>query len=453
MYRKMISVDIYDMAGWWTVIIALQAAIISTYYLWSKKRSKTKVPQCIEKYIEWNPVPLVEHEVVAEEPPLMGKIDENVLNVGATSFLCMDKEETIMESALKTMAKYGVGSCGPRGFYGTIDVHLELEERLAKFLEVEETCVYSYGFSTIASAIPSYAKRRDIIFADEHVWFAIQKGIDASRSKVYYFKHNNMEHLEELITEASKKKELNQKRRVFLIVEAIYFNTGEMCPLQQVVSLARKYKIRIILDESLSIGVLGKHGRGITEYLDIPRHEIDLIVGSLEHSFATIGGFCAGSHFIVEHQRLSGLGYCFSASLPPMLTQAAISALDILEDRPAIIDELNSISKQLNKALAKLVNFTFRGDEVSPIKHIYLKKDLTDRLKHSYLRHIAKYCLEKGVAFAVSAYLRDTEHNCPEPSIRLVASRKLNQANISQICSLLDEAYENVGPKPDIRAV
>lgn len=95
----------------------------------------------------------------------MGKIDENTLNVGATSFLSLDKEESIMNGALKALDKYGVGSCGPRGFYGTIDVHLDLEERLAKFLEVDETCVYSYGFSTIASAIPSYAKRGDIVFA------------------------------------------------------------------------------------------------------------------------------------------------------------------------------------------------------------------------------------------------------------------------------------------------
>lgn len=95
----------------------------------------------------------------------MGKIDEKELNVGSSSFLCLDREEYIMDNALKSLAKYGVGSCGPRGFYGTIDVHLDLEERLAHFLEVEETCVYSYGFSTIASAIPSYAKKKDIIFA------------------------------------------------------------------------------------------------------------------------------------------------------------------------------------------------------------------------------------------------------------------------------------------------
>lgn len=113
----------------------------------------------------------------------------------------------------------------------------------------------------------------------------------------------------------------------------------------------------------------------------------------------------------------------------------------------------SDITILFHRALTKLENFTFRGDDISPIKHIYLKKDLTDRLKHSHLRNIANYCLEKGVAFAVSAYLRDVEHNCPEPSIRLVASRKLNPENIAKICSLLDEAYENVGPKPDLLAV
>lgn len=115
--------------------------------------------------MEWKPLPLVDPNIEIEEPPLMGKIDDKVLNVGATSFLCFDKEPIIMEKAIKSLHKYGVGSCGPRGFYGTIDVHLELEERLAKFLQVEETCVYSYGFSTVASAIPAYAKKNDIIFA------------------------------------------------------------------------------------------------------------------------------------------------------------------------------------------------------------------------------------------------------------------------------------------------
>ncbi|XP_072947386.1 serine palmitoyltransferase 1 [Epargyreus clarus] len=442
----MILLDLFDTASWWTVVITLQI-VIGTYYLWVKKFKKSdKLTQT--KFIEWKPLPLVECDVTVDEPPVMGKIDDKVLNVGATSFLCMDKEKSIEESAIKSLNKYGVGSCGPRGFYGTIDVHLELEERLAKFLEVEETCVYSYGFSTIASAIPAYAKKGDIIFSDEKVWFAIQKGFDAARSTVRYFKHNDMDDLERQLQAAANKKELNPKRRAFLVAEAIYFNTGEMCPLKRLVELARRFKLRIILDESLTIGVLGKHGRGITEHLKIPRDEIDLIVGSLEHSFGTIGGFCAGTHFIVEHQRLSGLGYCFSASLPPMLTQAAISALDIMEAKPVIMAELEECSRKLHRALSTLKHYTFSGNELSPIKHVYLKDDLTERLQHSYLRDVASYCMDKGVAFAVAAYLRDAEVNCPQPSIRLASSRKLNDENIALICKLLDEAYCEVGPKP-----
>nr|XP_026487233.1 serine palmitoyltransferase 1 [Vanessa tameamea] len=444
----MILMDIYDTVSWWTLVIAVQVVIGSVYFLWQKKPKEPEDKLTKQKLLEWKPLPLVERTFEVEEPILIDNIGNNVLNVGATSFLCLDKEPSIVENSIKSLHKYGVGSCGPRGFYGTIDVHLELEERLAKFLQVEETCVYSYGFSTVASAIPAYAKKGDIIFADEKVWFAIQKGIDAARSTVRYFKHNDMNDLEKLLEEAAAKKELNPKRRAFLIAEAIYFNSGKMCPLRKLVELARRFKLRIILDESLTIGVIGKHGRGLTEHLNVPRDEIDLIVGSLEHSFATIGGFCAGTHFIVEHQRLSGLGYCFSASLPPMLTQAAISALDIIEVKPAIISELDENSKKLNKALVNLKHYTFSGDELSPVKHIYLKNsELPDRLKNSYLRNITNYCLENGVAMAVATYLRDTEVNCPEPSIRLASSRKLNDTNIAQICTLLDEAYEKVGPK------
>ncbi|CAH2090747.1 unnamed protein product [Euphydryas editha] len=449
----MILMDIYDTASWWTLVIAVQVVIGTVYFLWQRKSNKEPEDKLTKKKLmEWKPLPLVERDYEVDEPPLMEKIDEKVLNVGATSFLCLDKEPTIMENAIKSLHKYGVGSCGPRGFYGTIDVHLELEERLANFMQVEETCVYSYGFSTIASAIPAYAKKPDIVFADEKVWFAIQKGLDASRSTIRYFKHNDMNDLEHLLEEATAKKELNPKRRAFLIAEAIYFNTGKMCPLRKLVELARRFKLRIILDESLTIGVIGKRGRGLTEHLNVPRDEIDLIVGSLEHSFATIGGFCAGTHFVVEHQRLSGLGYCFSASLPPMLTQAAISALDILEKNPSIINELNENSKKLNIALTKLKHYTFSGEELSPVKHIYLKNsELSDDLKQSYLKNITNYCLEKGIAMTVAAYLRDAEVNCPEPSIRLASSRKLNDTNITQICSLLDEAYEKVGPGSEFK--
>ncbi|KAI1730025.1 aminotransferase class I and II domain-containing protein [Ditylenchus destructor] len=108
------------------------------------------------------------------------------------------------EVAKKTIFKYGVGSCGPRGFYGTVDVHLDLEKDLAQYMGCEEAVLYSYGFATISSAIPAYAKRGDIIYADKGVNFAVQKGLQASRSRIEWFEHNDMDDLERLLEEQAE---------------------------------------------------------------------------------------------------------------------------------------------------------------------------------------------------------------------------------------------------------
>lgn len=161
-----------------------------------------------------------------------------------------------------------------RSRHHILDVHLELEQRLAKFFNVEEGIIYSYGFSTIASAIPAYSKRGDIIFADEGVHFAIQKGIVASRSDVRYFKHNDVEDLERLLKEQEKADLKNPKKakvtRRFLVIEGLYLNHGDICPLPKMVDLKYKYKYRIFLDETVSFCTIGATGRGVTEYHNVP---------------------------------------------------------------------------------------------------------------------------------------------------------------------------------------
>lgn len=246
-----------------------------------------------KKLSEWRPEPLTP-EVDPNHPSLhplkvstrVGKrilVDgKDCLNLGTHNYLGLTENKEINEIATKTIQKYGVGSCGPRGFYGTVDVHLELEERLAKFTDTEEAIVYSYGFSTIATAIPGYCKKNDLVFVDEKINFAIQKGLDASRSIVKYFKHNDVESLHDLLLEQEKKDKKNPKAakiKRFLIVEGIYLYTGQICPLPELVALCKNYKLRIFIDESISIGTLGANGKGITEHFGIPRDEIDLIMG------------------------------------------------------------------------------------------------------------------------------------------------------------------------------
>lgn len=408
---------------------------------------------------EWTPDPLV-GDVPENHPALhthmvhgkVGKVinldGKKCLNMASHNYLGLVEDEEIQQAAMKSLRKYGVGSCGPRGFYGTVDVHLELEERLAKFMQVEEAVVYSYAFSTIASAIPAYSKRADIIFVDEYVNFAIQKGLDASRSRTVYFKHNDMTDLERLLEEQAVEDRRNPKkaakRRRFLVAEAIYMNTGEICPLPQLVELRKRYKLRMFLDESISFGVLGENGRGLIEHFNVDKTEVDLRSAGLEWAAGTIGGFCAGSSFIVEHQRLSGLGYCFSASLPPLLTQAAISALDKFESEPKIFAELRSCCRKVSQKLPSLADFICRGDALSPVKHLYLRNETDPITEKLVLDNISKECINTGLAVIAAEYLEHMEKHCPRPSIRLTVNRLLTDDDIDDAFRILQQAARKV---------
>jgi serine palmitoyltransferase len=371
------------------------------------------------------------------------------LNLATHNYLGLLEDETIQEAASKALRKYGVGSCGPRGFYGTVDVHLALEEKIAEFMQLEEAVVYSYAFSTIASAIPAYCKRSDVVFVDEAVNFSIQKGLDASRSRVTYFKHNDMADLERCLLIQQKLDEKNPRRaaktRRFLIAEAIYLNTGEMCPLAELVELRKKYKLRMILDESLTFGVLGARGRGLTEHLGVDRSEVDLISAGMEWAVSSIGGFCVGSSFIVDHQRISGIGYCFSASLPPLLTQAALTAIEKFEQQPQLFPELQDCCRRVDRKFKTLTKLTLRGDPVSPVKHLYLPGPPGDAVwEQKLLTNIVDECIDYGVALIASEYLTHMERQCPRPSIRLIVNRLLTDADIELAFNVVQKVVDAV---------
>ncbi|XP_058461879.1 serine palmitoyltransferase 1 [Malaya genurostris] len=459
--------EIYDIIQKSTAFELTLEALLALGVIWivfykranARREKPLSVEQRAKLIEEWVPEPLV-GDVPANHPSLhthvvygrVGKVinidGKQCLNLASHNYLGLLGDKHVEQAAVKSLRKYGVGSCGPRGFYGTVDVHLELEERLAKFMQVEEAVVYSYAFSTIASAIPAYSKRGDIIFVDEFVNFAIQKGLDASRSKIVFFKHNDVTDLERLLEEQATEDRRNvkkaMKRRRFLVAEAIYMNTGELCPLPQLVELRKRYKLRMFLDESISFGVLGKNGRGLVEHFNIDKTEVDLRSAGLEWAAGTIGGFCAGSSFIVEHQRLSGLGYCFSASLPPLLTQAAICALDKFESEPSIFDELRECCRKVSQKLPSLEDFTFRGDLLSPVKHLYLKNETDFRKEKFLLDQISKECIDTGLAVITPEYLDHMEKNNPRPSIRLTVNRLLTDADIDDAFRILQQVARRV---------
>lgn len=300
--------------------------------------------------------------------------DPNMIDLAKVNFLGMLDDVSIKKSAEGYIKGYGLrDSEGKKNsrkykslppllhFADPLDIHAELEIQLARFIGVEEAMVYAYGFTTISSAIAAYCNQGDLIFCDENVNFAIKQGMKASKSKVVYFSHNDYVDLE---LQASKP-ENNEQQRSFLILEGIYFKTGKVCPLPQFLEVAEQYRMRIFLDENISLGVLGATGRGITEHWNISPCRVDMILGTLEGALGSVGGFCAGSKAVIEHQRLSSTGYNYSATLPTYLCQAALASLQKINGLPV---QLEKLCISVHDRLTALENCEVVSDPISPVK-------------------------------------------------------------------------------------
>uniref|UniRef100_A0A6I8RHP0 Serine palmitoyltransferase 1 n=1 Tax=Xenopus tropicalis TaxID=8364 RepID=A0A6I8RHP0_XENTR len=425
------GIESYFLLRSWILILWIIRLIFSkTYKL--QERSDLTEKEKEELIDEWRPEPLVppvskdhpalNYNIVSGPPSHKIVVNgKECINFASFNFLGLLDNDRVKSAALASLRKYGVGTCGPRGFYGTFDVHLELEERLAKFMKTEEAIIYSYGFATIASAIPAYSKRGDIVFVDEAACFAIQKGLQASRSSIKYFKHNDMDDLERLLKEQELEDQKNPRKasvtRRFIVAEGLYMNTGDICPLPKLVELKYKYKVRIFLEESLSFGVLGEHGRGVTEHFGINIDDIDLISANMENALASIGGFCCGRSFVIDHQRLSGQGYCFSASLPPLLASAAIEGLNIMEENSGkLFDTLRVKCKRIHKALQGICGLKVVGESFSPAFHLQLEKSTGCREKDmKLLQNIIDHCMNRKIALTLARYLEKEEKFLPTP--------------------------------------
>ncbi|KAI9138811.1 pyridoxal phosphate-dependent transferase [Paraphysoderma sedebokerense] len=364
------------------VILELLLVFFALKYLLSQRYSpgnndvtltKKEIQELID---EWTPEPLVPELTESEKTELekiptivsqpgakvkIANSSKTLVNLISCNPLGILGNEKIKEKAIAALRKYGVGACGPPGFYGTIDVHMKLEKDIAEFLGTEQAIIYAQGYSALSSVIPAFSKRGDLIICDDGVGFAIQKGVQISRSRVIYFKHNDMDDLERILQEQADE-DYRLKRpltRKFIVVEGLYGHTGDLAPLPKLIELKYKFKYRLLVDESQSFGVLGKSGKGITDYYNVPVTDIDFIVSSMSNSLCAAGGFCTGMNQIVEHQRLSSNAYVFSAALPPMLAVAASEAIDMLKsDGPNILSSLRENIAAFRNTLASVSQIT-----------------------------------------------------------------------------------------------
>lgn len=392
--------------------------------------TKKEIDELCDEWVPESLIPPIEEEIQREVPVLESAAGphtvingKDVVNFASANYLGLIGHEKLLESCTSSLEKYGVGSCGPRGFYGTIDVHLDCEARIAQFLGTPDSILYSYGLSTMFSAIPAFCKKGDIVIVDEGVHWGIQNGLHLSRSTIVYFKHNNMESLRDTLEKVTQDNKRAKKLRRYIVVEAVYQNSGQIAPLDEIIRLKEKYRFRVLLDESNSFGVLGSSGRGLTEHYKVPIEKIDIVTAAMGHALATEGGFCTGSSRVIDHQRLSSSGYVFSASLPPYLASAAVTAIDILEDNPSLIRKLKENVSILCTGLSEIHGLEIASDPQSPIVFLRLKKSSgSSKSDLQLLEDIADRVLKEDSVFVVTSK-RSTLDKCRLPvGIRLFVS-------------------------------
>ena len=307
-----------------------------------------------------------------------------VINLATFNHYNFISNETIKEQAIKTLRTYGVGPCGPPGFYGTQDVHGQLEADVAAHFGAPASIVYAQAFSTISSVIPAFAKRGDIIVADKAVNYAVRKGLQISRSTIRWYEHNDMADLERVLSMLVKEQQRTKKplTRRFIVTEGLFENVGDAVPLPEVVALKQKYKFRIILDETWSYGILGRTGRGVTEQQNVDPLQVDMIIGSLSGALCAGGGFCVGTEEIVEHQRLSAASYTFSAALPAMLATTASETVRMLQEQPEHIVSLRENIRVMRAQLDPRSDWVYcTSSPDNPIMLLIFKEEIVSTRK------------------------------------------------------------------------
>lgn len=369
-----------------------------------------------------------------------------VVNFCNFDFLGMQTSSELKKASETALNKYGCGSCGPRGFYGTIDTHLQLEECIAHFTKTDAAIMYSDGASTCTSTVAAFSKRGDLLVVDEAVYEPLMTGVYLSRANVQWFKHNDMDDLERVLKELQlQDKKLRRKpnaQRRFIVVEGLYKNLGTIAPLDKIVQLKHKYHYRLILDESFSFGTLGKTGRGALEHYNLrPMYDAEIITVALENAIGSIGGVTVGNEEVVDHQRLSGAGYCFSASAPPFTASAAIASLNHMESHPDCVTRLQENVTYIYDKLGKadLTHLVVTSDERSPIVVLQLFKesiyeaDITSGIMYE--------CLKRGIAL-VSTGQDPSSHLRTElaPAIRITVSTLHTKEDIDQAITILTES-------------
>jgi glycine C-acetyltransferase len=273
---------------------------------------------------------------------------KNVLNFCSNNYLGLANHPNIVEAAKEATKKYGVGPAAVRSIAGTMDLHVQLEQRLAKFKGAEDVITFQSGFTANLGTISALVSKEDGVFSDRLNHASIIDGCRLSGAKIIPYEHNDPSALEDAI-----KDNLANFRRALIVTDGVFSMDGDIAPLPNLVEVAKKYDILFMVDDAHGEGVLGKGGRGIVDHFGL-HGQVDIEVGTMSKAFGVVGGIVAGDKVIVEWLRQRGRPFLFSSAVTAPDAAACLAAVDLLEESTELVDKLWANAKYFKAEMKKL---------------------------------------------------------------------------------------------------
>jgi serine palmitoyltransferase len=325
------------------------------------------------------------------------------LNLGSYNYLGFaENPEYVTRHVNEALEQYGIGSCSPALELGYTKIHRELEKEISSFVGKEDAIVFSMGYATNSTSLPTLATKGTLIISDRLNHTSIVRGARASGAKIEVFKHNNMTHLEQVIRRAivnGQPKTHRPWKKIIILVEGIYSMEGEMVDLKRVVELKKRYKCYLYVDEAHSIGAIGATGRGICEHTGVDPADIDILMGTFTKSFGSVGGYIASSKEVIDHIRRTSFSPLYGPTMPVACAVQALYALKVITGKDG-----SDNGKQRLKALAENSEFMRKGlsrlgfeviaDSGSPIIIVMLYNP-------AKMPGFSRECLKRGIAAVV----------------------------------------------------
>lgn len=291
----------------------------------------------------------------------------HMIMLGSNNYLGLTNHPAVKEAVLNAVKKYGTGCTGSRYLNGTLALHVEAEERLARFMQCEAALLFSTGYQTNLGTISALVGKGDFVITDRLDHASILDGCRLSFGKTLKFRHNDMADLERILrrlgTEAGK----------MVVVDGVFSMEGSIVNLPEVAKLCKAYQAALVIDDAHSVGVLGKHGRGTAEHFGL-ENVVDIYMGTFSKSFASMGGFIATAFDVIDYVKHHARPLMFSASMAPATVAAVLASLDIIEQEPERREALWRNADHLRNGLQALGFNT--GRSATPVIPVILGDDM-----------------------------------------------------------------------------